>query len=248
MLGGASSATVTSPCGEASSAPGHKASPERSSSRFIRAWSRFWRESQSHFAPVVNKALRLGVLLNAGRAAPKEQKMKNHATRHIFLVCLVMSLIFAAAAHAGPPLICHSIAIGSAQSLPWISEGWNLSGTENYDVKHLVVDTLAILNPSAPVLVRMETMRRATLYARGDQRVARQLLAKLIARNSAAETAGHPDALALFDAGYLAETYKQWLGKDSQNPAAGIDGYLQVKRATELRGEDPQMEFAAAMI
>ena len=174
--------------------------------------------------------------------------MNNHVNRHIYLFFLVMSLGFAAAAHAGPPLICHSIAIGPAQSLPWISEGWNLAGTENYDVKHLVVDTLAILNPSTPVLVRMETMRRATLYARSDLQVARQLLAKLIARNSAAETAGHPDALALFDAGYLAETYKQWLGKDSQNPAAGIDGYLQVKRATELRGEDPQMEFAAAMI
>lgn len=94
----------------------------------------------------------------------------------------------------------------------------------------------------------METMRRATLYARSDLQVAKELLAKLIARNSALETRGHPDALALFDAGYLAETYKQWLGKDSQNPAAGIDGYLQVKRAIELRGEDPQMEFAAAMI
>ena len=54
--------------------------------------------------------------------------------------------------------------------------------------------------------------------------------------------------MALFDAGYLAETYKQWLGKDSSNPATGIDGYASVKKAIELRGQDPQMEFAAALI
>lgn len=173
--------------------------------------------------------------------------MKNSVNRRISFVCLV-SLVFAASAQAGPPLICHSIEIGQAQSLPWISEGWNLSGAEKYDLKNLVRDTLAILNPSTPVLVRMETLRRASLYARKDPQAAKELLARLIARTSAGETAGHPDALAFFDAGYLAETHKQSFGKDSQNPATGIDGYLQVKRAIELRGEDPQMEFAAAMI
>jgi hypothetical protein len=32
------------------------------------------------------------------------------------------------------------------------------------------------------------------------------------------------------------------------NPAAGIDGYVWVKKAISLRGEDPEMEFAAALI
>jgi len=159
---------------------------------------------------------------------------------------LAICLMFATSALAGPPLICHSIAIGNAQSLPWTSQDWNLSGTETYDVKKLVGDTLAILNPTMPVLVRMETLRRATLYAQKDPQVARELLAKLQARSSAAETAGHPDALAFFDAGYLAEAYKQWLGKE--NPATGVDGYASVKKAIALRGQDPQMEFAAALI
>ena len=158
------------------------------------------------------------------------------------------SLMIAVGVYAGPPLICHSIQIGDAKSLPWISHTWNLSGTETYDVKNLVRDTLAILNPSAPVLVRMETLRRATLYARKDPQIARELLLKLHARATSAESAGPPDALAWFDAGYLAEAYKQWLGKESPNPAAGTDGYALVRKAIELRGPDPQMEFAAALI
>jgi hypothetical protein len=161
---------------------------------------------------------------------------------------LVLSLVLATPALAGPPLICHAIAIGPAQSLPLTSQGWKLSGTENYDLKNLVPDTLAILNPTTPVLVRMETLRRATLYVQKDPQTARELLARLHARATTAENAGHPDALVLFDAGYLAETYKQWLGKDSSNPATGIDGYASVKKAIELRGQDPQMEFAAALI
>ncbi len=173
---------------------------------------------------------------------------------------LVASLGIATVAHAGPPLICHPIEIGQAKSLPWISHNWNLSGSENYDTKNLVRDTLEILGPNTPVLVRMETIRRATLYARKDPLVAKELLARLHSRATSAESSGHPDALAWFDVGYLAETYQQWIGqkwmrvsKDEQNPAAGVDGYALVKKALALRGpyqngDDPQMEFAAALI
>src|SRR5260370_5766643 len=160
----------------------------------------------------------------------------------------VLSLVLATPALAGPPLICHSIEIGQARSLPWTNPGWKLSGSKTYGVKRLVPDTLGILNPTTPVLVRMETLRRATLYVQKDPQTARELLARLHARATTAQNTGHPDALALFDAGYLAETYKQWLGKESSNPATGIDGYASVKKAIELRGQDPQMEFAAAPI
>jgi hypothetical protein len=176
------------------------------------------------------------------------------------LALIVTVLCFATIAQAGPPLICHTIEIGNARSLPWISHDWNLSGGENYDVKNLVRDTLDLLGPNTPVLVRMETLRRATLYARKDPLVAKELLAKLHARATSAESSGHPDALAWFDVGYLAETYKQWIGQnwmrvstDEQNPAAGVDGYAFVKKALALRGpsqngNDAQMEFAAALI
>jgi hypothetical protein len=165
-----------------------------------------------------------------------------------FAARLLAALILSAsAAYAGPPLICHQIDIGNAKSLPWISHGWNLTGAEAYDTKNLVRDTLAILDPNGPVLVRMETLRRATLYARNDPQAAKELLAKLSARATAAESAGHADALAWFDAGYFAESYKQWSGSNN-NSAAGIDGYSWVQKAISLRGDDPQMEFAVALI
>jgi len=173
----------------------------------------------------------------------------------VFVVLLATLLCLATVAKAGPPLICHSVEIGSAKSLPWISHDWNLSGGETYDTKNLVRDTLEILAPDTPVLVRMETLRRATLYARKDPLAAKELLARLHARATSAESSGRPDALAWFDLGYLAEAYKQWIGqswmkvsKDEQNPAAGLDGYALVKKAIGLRGSDPQMEFAAALI
>ena len=178
--------------------------------------------------------------------------------RSILAAVFVFSLFVAGSALAGPPLICHSIEIGQAKSLPWINHGWNLSGGENYDLKNLVPDTLAILDSGAPVLVRMETLRRATLYVRQDPQVAGELLAKLQARVTKTQSTDNSAALALFDAGYLIECYKQWIGKNMPhmtdnlamypNPAASLDGYTLVKKAINLRGEDPEMEFAAALI
>lgn len=168
-------------------------------------------------------------------------------------------LVFAGTALAGPPLICHSIDIGAAQSLSWTSTGWNLTGNEKYDTSHLVADTLALLNPGTPVLVRMETLRRATLYAQQTPPIQKELLVKLEGRAH-----DNPkDALAAFDFGYLVESYKQaswlhqhtdWLKTSSEaqragsNPAMNVDGYGWVKKAIELRGADPEMEFAAALI
>jgi hypothetical protein len=174
------------------------------------------------------------------------------------VVLVVILLCFANLALAGPPLICHAFEIGKAKSLPWISESWNLNGSENYDTRNLAKDTLEILKADTPVLVRMETLRRVTLYARKDPVAAKELLVRLHARATAAESAGHPDALAWFDAGYLVETYKQWIGQNlphmtdgmrmDANPATGVDGYAMVKKAIALRGDDAQMEFAAALI
>jgi hypothetical protein len=178
-----------------------------------------------------------------------------------YFAALAAALLFiAATVLAGPPLICHAIDIGSAQSLPWTSSGWNLSGQENYDLNHLVPDTLALLVPSTPVLVRMETLRRATLYAQQRAAIANELLFRL-----EAITREHPkDALAAFDFGYLTECYKQasWLrqhtdalksseGADTARanaPTKAMDGYEWVRKAIALRGSDPQMEFAAALM
>ena len=165
-------------------------------------------------------------------------------------------LMLAGSVLAGPPLLCHAIDIGTARSLPWNSTSWNLSGNETYDTTKLVADTLTLLEPDTPVLVRMETMRRATLYAQGKRGLARELLAGLEAR-----TKGNPkDAMAAFDYGYLVETYKQanwllghtnWLKNShaaDMAAAEGVDGYALVERAIAMHGGDAAMEFAAVLM
>jgi hypothetical protein len=172
--------------------------------------------------------------------------MKSRLFPQTILGLTAVLLGFTVSVKAGPPLICHPIDIGQAKSLPLVS--WNQEGEANYDVKNLTGDTLAILTPSTPVLVRMETLRRATLFARRDSRVAKELLTRLHLRAVDADAAGHPDPLAWFDFGYLAEAYKQWMGKDEPNPARALDGYSYVKKAISLCPGDSEMEFAAALI
>jgi hypothetical protein len=81
-----------------------------------------------------------------------------------------------------------------------------------------------------------------------DPQAAKELITRLQARAANSDAAGRPDALAWFDVGYLAEAYKQWMGKGEPNPAVGLDGYSWIRKAISLRGSDPEMEFAAAMI
>ena len=165
-----------------------------------------------------------------------------------FSAILATLLSIVTAVLAGPPLICHTFDIGSAKSLPWISHNWNLSGAETYDTSKLASDTLAILAADKTVIVHMETLRRATLYARKDPAAAKELLTKItMGTKIAAPQSDEARALTFFDTGYLVEAYKQWLG-DAHNPATGLDGYALIKEAIHLRGNDPQMELAAALV
>jgi len=169
--------------------------------------------------------------------------MNSHSISRLAISITAIVLGFSTIALAGPPLICHPIAIGQAQSLPWVDLNYR-KGDGGYDLKNLTRDTLAILDSNAPVLVRMETLRRATIYARQDPQVAKELLTRLHARASNADAGG----LAWFDLGYLAEAYKHWRNDSEPNPAKGIDGYALVTKALNSRGSDPEMEFGAALI
>jgi hypothetical protein len=159
---------------------------------------------------------------------------------------VAVMLGFTGSAMAGPPLICHPIAIGQAKSLPWVDLNYH-TGDGGYNLQNLTKDTLAILDSNTPVLVRMETLRRATLYARQNPQVAKELMTRVLARATDSD-ADNIGALTWFDVGYLSETYKQWMGKGEPNPAAGLDGYSWVRKAISMRGQDPEMEFAAALI
>lgn len=168
-----------------------------------------------------------------------------------FAPALLTALLFtASSAVAGPPLLCHTFDIGNAKSLPWISHNWNLTGKETYDINNLIADTIAILDADPAVLVHMETLRRATLYSQMDPHAPKHLVIKLMARSDSAPQNSPVAALALFDLGYFAKSLEQfqWIHKDALNPAQGLDGYALVNKAIQLRGNDPQMEFAAAII
>jgi len=172
--------------------------------------------------------------------------MNPHALSRRAISIAAVWLGLTTSAWAGPPLICHPIQIGQAKTLPWVDLNYQ-KGSGGYDLENLTRDTLAILDSNPSVLVRMETLRRATIYARQDPQVAKELLTRLNAR-AANSDAGNSGALAWFDVGYLAETYKEWMGEGEPNPANSLDGYGWVKKAIRLRGSDPEMEFAAALI
>jgi len=166
---------------------------------------------------------------------------------HLMIATVTALFGLTSPAMAGPPLICHVIQIGDAKSLPWVDLNYQKQ-SGGYDLKNLTPDTLAILQSDAPVLVRMETLRRATIYARQDPQVAKELLTRLRARAADSDLAGRTDPLAWFDVGYLAAAYNEWFETGTKNPANGLDGYAWVEKALRLRGPDPQMEFAAALI
>ncbi len=172
--------------------------------------------------------------------------------RHVPLRASTLAVLITlpALAYAGPPLICHPFDIGTARSLPIgpADGGWSAIDRA-YDRARLVSDTIALLTPSTPTLVRMETLRRATMYVADDAEAAGRLLQALRARTSKTP-ATRAEAIALFDVGYLVETYRQ-LGthKRALATAAGeLDGYDLVTAALRVVPDDPAMHFAAALM
>jgi hypothetical protein len=170
---------------------------------------------------------------------------------------IALAALFALAtpALAGPPLICHPFETGGGKLIAWGNgPGWN-SPQAGYDLKNLVADTNAVLTSDAPLLTRMENMRRATIYAMRDPAIANDLL-KLVVNRALSTT---NDGRAWFDAGYLIESYKQAVhmrtgGKPELRAWAAvdetirIDGYGWVKKAMAMSAPSAEMEFAASLM
>jgi hypothetical protein len=186
--------------------------------------------------------------------------MSNSMRRVPMLLSLVLLLVSPVAALAGPPLICQPFDAGPSAVLRWgTGPGWN-TPDRSYDVRQLTADTLRLLTPDAPILARMENLRRATIYAAQDRRVADELLAALVNSTTTAP-AGRARTLAHFDAGYLIESYRQathvakwdmlaaaersaWALREAPK---GLDGYRLVIQAIEA-GPNAEMEFAASLL
>jgi len=168
-------------------------------------------------------------------------------------VALVVATVVTTA-FGGPPLVCFPFRIGNANSLPWGSSAdagnWN-TPRDDYAIRRLTDDTLAILTEETPIIVRMETIRRAAIYAAKDRTAARDLLAGLRKRAEAA-THQRPSALMEFDYGYLIETMRQVAagGKAPHNAEllAGLSGYPRIQKAIQSRGDDAELQFAAALV
>jgi hypothetical protein len=171
------------------------------------------------------------------------------------LTTLAAVLIFATPALAGPPLICHPFEIESGKLIAWgTGPGWN-TPDRSYDIKRLVADTNATLTPEAPILTRMENLRRATIYAMRDPAVAQELLKTVMSRALSTTS----DGRAWFDAGYLIESYKQashlrvdkkpelraWAAVDE---TIKVDGYNWVKKSMAMSAPSAEMEFAASLM
>jgi hypothetical protein len=124
---------------------------------------------------------------------------------HPLILAAAALLVLARPALAGPPLLCFPFEIGAAKSLPMApdaAKSWRAIDRQ-YDVSHLVADTLALLVPSTPTIVRMETLRRATVYASAHPKLSGELMSALKARDEAHAM------MAAFDYGYFVESSRQ---------------------------------------
>ena len=176
--------------------------------------------------------------------------------RYRVLTAFALALTVATPALAGPPLLCHPFDIGRARSLPWDGKAGWFQGRGDYPLAQLVGDTEAILQPGTPVIVRMETLRRAAIYASQDPAVASALVVKLGAKARADQTTG---GLAALDAAYLIEALHQitMLGQSGEfrdripgvkRALAEHDAAPFVAQAVQARPSDPAVAFAAALI
>src|SRR5688572_22279617 len=183
--------------------------------------------------------------------------MKRISLLKTALFFTVAMLALQTAALAGPPLLCRPFDIGEARSLPWQQGRDWASVKADYDLNRLVPETLALLEPRVPVIVRMETLRRATIYTRNSPEIASELLAQLRTRAIEAESKRPADPMAFFDYGYLVETYRQahWISKATNEAywnfkqlSPDVDGYAWVLKALSASASNPAIEFAAALI
>ena len=178
------------------------------------------------------------------------------------LVATAVIVVAASSVFAGPPLVCWKVETGGAASLPWVDRSNTYQGMDHdYRTSRLAADTLALLKASTPVLERMETLRRAALYATGDAKAGEALMTGLVQRTDQNPS----DAFAWFDAGYFVEASRQARGKNEPEfwsrflEASGIrpnaakvlgtkTGYDAIAKAIDLSKDDPSMEYAAALV
>jgi len=181
--------------------------------------------------------------------------------RKMLIASAVLSVLaLAAPALAGPPFVCHPFDIGSAKSLPWGAPDNFLGMRDDYNTRHLVADTDALLTPSTPTLARLETLRRAVMYAARDRAIADQLFALVMNRVKAAKDAGRQDALAFLDAGFVAESLSEiqeaapymkafaGLNLVLAGVTHGVSGRALIETSASWRPDDESLRLALSLL
>ncbi len=166
--------------------------------------------------------------------------------RTLALMASMMMLV--SPALAGPPLLCFPYEIGKNKSLPWGKEAFQKD--KEYEAAKVVEDTLSLLKEEKSALVRMETIRRATLYIGEDAGRSAELVRKLMAVAEEAQKTEKPSAAAWFNAGFAAATLVQ-NGRHIKEVSLTRDGpvgYVEIKKALAITPDDAAMQFGAALV
>lgn len=168
------------------------------------------------------------------------------------LVALPLVLPEPPKAALGTPLLCQEFAIGDARSLPW---GHDNGGRPDYDRGRLVADVAEILKTEPDLIVRLETLRRAALYTRGDRALAWELLGRIGLAVLEQSAISSKECSAWFDVGYLAAALEQ-MGTDLDfraGVAENQEGYAYMLKAldrarAERADQVATIEFVAALL
>jgi len=180
--------------------------------------------------------------------------------RTLIVSSLLGLLALAAPALAGPPFVCHPFEIGAAKSLPWGVPSNFMGMRDDYNTRNLVADTDALLTPSTPTLVRMETLRRAVMYASRDRVLADQLFALVMNRAKAAKEQRRQDAMAFLDAGFVAESLTEiqeaapymkafaGLNVALAGVTRGVSGRALIETSASWRPDDESIRLALSLL
>jgi F0F1-type ATP synthase membrane subunit c/vacuolar-type H+-ATPase subunit K len=176
------------------------------------------------------------------------------------LPCLCTALLclaFAGPAQAGfATKLMFQFDIGDARSLPW-GDDWSHEQPE-YQLAGLIADTEALLTPSTPIVVRLETLRRAVLYASRDRLIAHRLLMTFRERAKKNHLSVQPEPIAYLDEAFVNDLLWQ-VGEHSNEPLTSrsrevrglvrqADGYNHLQKGLALHPRDPAYQFGAALL
>jgi len=163
----------------------------------------------------------------------------------------------------GPPAVCQPFAIGDADSLPWEEGAFGIDS--GFSTAKLVPTTRKLLDGQADALVRMETLRRAVIYAVGvghygkksppsaqERKLRTQELILMLQQRALAVHLGVQPATAaaamppLFDLGYALSAIRQLDGV-SKVPSGFASGEQELTKSAAWSGATAAMHLGAGL-